>query len=87
VIEDNLLKFLTSATCIVQVKCPPPELLINSLCGALPKFWRRMIWIDSHSWVDKGVIVGNSRTYPLVFANDLVLLETSNQGLNTPDRF
>jgi len=47
-----------------------------------------MIWIDSHSRVDEGVIVGNSRTCPLLFANDSVLLQTSKQGLkNAFDRF
>jgi len=40
-----------------------------------------------HSRVDEDVIVGNCRNYPLLFANDLVLLAASQQGLqNALDR-
>jgi len=47
-----------------------------------------MNWIDSHNRVDKGVTVGNCITHPLSFANDLVLLATSQQALqNALDRF
>jgi len=41
-----------------------------------------MIWIDSHSRVDEGVTIGNCRTYPLLFANDLVLLATRRVARN-----
>ena len=40
-----------------------------------------------HSRVDEDAIVGNCRNYPLLFANDLVLLAASQQGLqNALDR-
>ena len=39
-----------------------------------------MNWIDSHSWVDKGVPVGSYRINCLLFADDLVLLALFQQS-------
>jgi len=46
-------------------------------------------YIDSHSRVvDEGVTVGRCRMNCLLFADDLVLLASSEQGLqHPPDRF
>ena len=41
-----------------------------------------MNWIDRHSRVDEDVTVGSFRINPLLFANDLVLLASSQQGLH-----
>jgi len=47
-----------------------------------------MHWIDSHSRVDEGVTVGSCRINRLLFAEDLVLLASSQQGLqHEPNRF
>jgi len=40
-----------------------------------------MNWIDSHRRVDKGVVVGSCRINCLLFADDLVLFASSEQGL------
>ena len=40
-----------------------------------------MNWIDSHSWVEEGVTVGSYRINGLLFADDLVLLASSQQHL------
>ena len=45
-------------------------------------------WIDSNSWVDEGVTVENYRINYLLFADDLVLHASSEQGQqHTLDRF
>jgi len=47
-----------------------------------------MNWIESHSRVDEGVIVGSNRINHLIFADHLVLLESSEQGFQqTFDQF
>jgi len=40
-----------------------------------------MNWIDSHSRVDEGVRAGSCRINRLLFAEDLALLVSSQQGL------
>ena len=47
-----------------------------------------MNWIDSHSRVDEGVTVESCRTNRLLYADELVLLISSQQSLqHTLDRF
>jgi len=47
-----------------------------------------MNWIDSNSRVDEGVIVGSCKIHYLLFADDLVLHASSEQGLlHTLHRF
>ena len=47
-----------------------------------------MNWINSHNRVDEGVTVGSCRIKRLRFADDLVLLESSQQSLpKAIDRF
>jgi len=47
-----------------------------------------MDWIHSHSRVDDGITVGSARITWLLFADDLVLLVASEQGLQHGlDRF
>jgi len=40
-----------------------------------------MNWIDSHNRVDEGITVGSYRINRLFFADDLVLLGSSNPGV------
>jgi len=47
-----------------------------------------MNWIDSHSQVNEGVTVGSYRINRLLFADDLILLASSQQSLqHALDRF
>jgi len=47
-----------------------------------------MNWIDSHSRVDESVTVGNCRINRLLFADDLILLASSQQSIqHALDRF
>jgi len=40
-----------------------------------------MNWIDSRCWVEEGLTAGSCRIKRLLFADDLVLLAPSQQGL------
>ena len=58
----------------------------NTAGGCAPPVY--MKWIDSHSRVVEGVTVGSCKNNRLLFVNDLVLLASSEQGLqHALDRF
>ena len=63
---------------------PQEKLLQAACCAALVC----MNWIDSYSRVDKSVTAGSCRINRLLFADDLVLLASSQQCLrHALDRF
>jgi len=75
---------------ITSLKMSGPRTVVHDLRGPLPKSWRPMNWIDSHSRVDEGAewTFGKCRIYPLLFASNLVVLATSQQCLqNAVDQF
>ena len=51
-------------------------------CGPQNRSWEPLVymnWIDSHSRIDEGVTVGSCMNNRLLFADDLVLLASSQQ--------
>ena len=70
------------------VRCPPPELLCISSCGPLLKILETYDLATQSQPSLRGCHRWNCRTYHLLFANDLVLLATYQQGLqNALGRF
>jgi len=68
--------------------CSPLAPLVTPLVLAPLLFLAYINWIDSQSRVDEGVSVGSCRINRLLFADNLVLLASSEHGLDYAlDRF
>jgi len=77
ILEQQLLMVKLLQHFLQLRNCGPQEKLSQAACCAGRVY---MNWIDSHSQVDEGVTVGSYRINHLLFADDLVLLASSQQS-------